>query len=143
MKLRLSLAVLTTAVCGLVGVTAAGAQPQSGLVNVAVVNNTVQIPIGVAANVCDVSVNVLAAGTLTSPADCDAVAGATAYSTGGGGGGGGSQHGLINLEVSNNTIQVPVAVAANLCDIAVNVLAQAVATGPASCNATGNASATG
>jgi hypothetical protein len=143
MKLRLSLAVLTTAVCGLVGVTAAGAQPQSGLVNVAVVNNTIQIPIGVAANVCDVSANVLAAGTFTSPANCNAVSGATAYSTGGGGGGGGSQHGLINLNVFDNTIQVPVAVAANVCDVAVNVLAQAVATGPASCDATGNASATG
>jgi hypothetical protein len=141
MKLRLSLAVLTTAACGLVGVTAAGAQPQTGLVNVAVVNNTVQIPIGVAANVCDVSVNVLAAGTLTSPADCNAVSGATAYSTGGGGGG--SQHGLINLNVSDNTIQVPVAVAANVCDVAVNVLAQAVATGGAHCAAQGNAGGTG
>src|SRR3954462_3851107 len=143
MKIRLTLAALVAAVSCLAVASTAGAQPQSGLVNVAVVNNTVQIPIGVAANVCDVSVNVLAAGTLTSPADCNAVAGAPAYSTGDGGGGGGSQHGLINLEVSNNTIQVPVAVAANLCDIAVNVLAQAVATGPASCNATGNASATG
>ena len=143
MKLRLSMAVLTTAACGLVGVTAAGAQPQTGLVNVAVVNNTVQIPIGVAANVCGVSVNILATATATSPVDCTAVSGATATSTGGGGGGGGPQQGLVNLNVSNNTIQVPVAVAANICGVAANVLAEGIATGPVSCDATGNGSATG
>ena len=144
MKIRLTMAAFVAAVSCLAGVTAASAQPhQSGLVNVAVVDNTVQIPIGVAANVCDVAVNILATATVTSPADCTAVAPATAYSTGGGGGGGGSQSGLVNLWVSNNTIQVPIGIAANICDVAVNVLAQGTATGPAECDAVGNATATG
>jgi hypothetical protein len=144
MKIRLTMAAFVAAVSCLAGVTAASAQPhQSGLVNVAVVDNTVQIPIGVAANVCDVAVNILATATVTSPADCTAVAPATAYSTGGGGCGGGSQSGLVNLWVSDNTIQVPIAIAANICDVAVNVLAQGTATGPAECDAVGNATATG
>jgi len=143
MKIRLTMAAFVAAVSCLAGVTAASAQPhQSGLVNVAVVDNTVQIPIGVAANVCDVAVNILATATVTSPADCTAVAPATAYSTGGGGGGG-SQSGLVNLWVSDNTIQVPIGIAANICDVAVNVLAQGTATGPAECDAVGNATATG
>jgi len=144
MKIRLTMAAFAAAVSCLAGVSAASAQPQqNGLVNVAVVDNTVQIPIGVAANVCDVAVNVLATATVTSPADCTAVAPATAFSTGGGGGGGGSQSGLVNLWVSDNTIQVPIGIAANICDVAVNVLAQGTATGPAECAAVGNATATG
>ena len=144
MKIRLTMAAFVAAVSCLAGVTAASAQPhQSGLVNVAVVDNTVQIPVGIAANVCDVAVNILATATVTSPADCTAVAPATAFSTGGGGGGGGSQSGLVNLWVSNNTIQVPIGIAANICDVAVNVLAQGTATGPAECDAVGNATATG
>jgi len=145
MKIRVMVAACVAAVTALVGTTAASAQNQTGLVNVAIVDNTVQIPIGVAANVCDVSANVLSAGTLTSPATCDAVANATAFSTGtgGGGAGGANQTGLINLYVADNTVQVPVAVAANLCGIAINILAAGTATGPASCDALGNAGATG
>ena len=144
MKARLGLAVLATVSTGALGVTAAGAQNQSGLVNVAVVNNTVQIPIGVAANVCGVTVNLLATATATSPVDCTAVSGAQATSTGSsGGGGGGNQSGLVNLFVANNTIQVPVGIAANICGVAANILAQGTLTGPASCNATGNGTATG
>jgi len=143
MKIRVLLAVLVTAATALAGTSAAGAQNQSGLVNVAVVDNTVQIPVGVAANVCDVSVNILAQGTLTSPADCTAVSNAFAFSNGGGGGGGGNQQGLINLYVAHNTIQVPIGIAVNVCDVAANVLAQAIATGGAKCDATGNAGATG
>ena len=146
MKLRLALAVLATAVPGVIGTSAAGAQNQSGLVNVAVVNNTVQIPIGIAANVCGVTVNLLATATSTSPVNCTAVAGAMATSTGnggGGGGGGGNQSGLVNIFVANNTIQVPVGIAANICGVAANILAQGISTGSATCNAMGNGTATG
>ena len=136
-------ALFATALIGAGIAAPASAQNQSGLVNVAVVNNTVQIPIGVAANVCGVSVNVLSTATLTSPVNCTAVSGATATSTGNGGGGGGNQHGLVNLYVANNTIQVPVGIAANVCGVAANVLAQGVATGTATCNAMGNGTATG
>lgn len=52
-----------------VGVSAVPASAQStqqsGLVNVALTNTTVQIPIGVAANVCNVTANVLASGNFT------------------------------------------------------------------------------
>lgn len=124
-------------------VSAGAAQPeQSGLVNVAVVDNTVQIPIGVAANVCGVAVNILSTATATAPVDCTAVAGAeTTGPADGDGGSGGSQSGLVNLYVADNTIQVPVAIAANICGVAVNVLAQGIVTGPVSCDAEGNADA--
>jgi hypothetical protein len=142
LKARVGLALLATVATGALGATAAGAQNQSGLVNVAVVNNTVQIPIGIAANVCGVTVNLLATATTTSPVDCTAVAGATATSTGNpGGGGGGNQSGLVNIYIADNTIQVPVGIAANICGVAANILAQGTSSGPATCNATGNGTA--
>ena len=49
----------------------------------------------------------------------------------------------MNLYVADNTIQVPIGIAANLCDIAANVLAQGTATGPASCTAVATPTATG
>jgi hypothetical protein len=144
MKVRLTMAALVAAVSCLTVASTASAQPhQNGLVNVAVVDNTVQIPIGIAANVCGVAVNVLSSATALLPADCTAVAPATAYSTSGGGGGGGSQSGLVNLWVSDNTIQVPIGIAANICGVAANVLATGTVTGPADCDALGNATATG
>lgn len=144
MKIRAVLAAVMTALVCVVAAAPASAQNQSGLVNVAVVDNTVQIPIGVAANVCGVTVNALAQGILTGPTACNAVAGATATAApGNGGGAGGNQSGLVNLYVANNTIQVPVGIAANICGVTANVLATATATGGASCNATGNGTANG
>ena len=143
MKMRLTGAAILAALTTLVGTTTASAQNQSGLVNVAVVGNTVQVPIGIAANVCDVSVNILAQATQTAPADCTAVSGATAFAGPNGGGSNTNQRGLINIAVTDNTIQVPVGIAANICDVAANVLAQEISTGGANCAATGNAGATG
>jgi hypothetical protein len=144
MKVRLTLAVLVAALTSVGAASTASAQPnQSGLVNVAVVDNTVQIPIGIAANVCGVAVNVLSSATATAPVDCDAVAGAEARGTGNDGGGGGNQQGLVNLYVANNTVQVPIGIAANICGVAANVLASGTISGPASCDALGNATATG
>jgi hypothetical protein len=144
MKIRLLTAVLVTVLTAAVGASTSAAQNQSGLVNVAIVNNTVQIPIGVAANVCGVAVNVLAQNIATGNTACNAVAGATATRSGGSGGGGGAnQQGLVNLFVANNTVQVPIGIAANICGVAANVLAQQVKTGNARCNALGNATATG
>ena len=143
MKIRLTMAVLVTAVTAVAGASAAAAQNQSGLVNVAIVDNTVQIPMGIAANVCGLAVNVLAQNIATGDTACDAVAGATATRSGGAGGGGGNQEGLVNLFVANNTIQVPIGIAANICGVAANVLAQQVHTGGAECDALGNATATG
>jgi hypothetical protein len=141
--MRKTLALIAVCMTALGSASAAGAQNQSGLVNVAVVNNTVQIPIGVAANVCGVAVNILSTATSTSPVDCTAVSGATATSTGNGGSGGGNQQGLVNLYVADNTVQVPIGIAANICGVAANVLAEGASTGSATCNALGNATATG
>jgi hypothetical protein len=140
---RFSMLAALVATVALAIVSTGSAQPnQTGLVNVAVVDNTVQIPIGVAANVCGVAVNVLSTATAVAPVDCTAVAGATATSTGNGGnGGGGNQTGLVNLYVADNTIQVPVAIAANICGVSANILAAGTLVGPAECDAEGNADA--
>jgi hypothetical protein len=143
MKLRLTLAVFVAALSTLAATSTAAAQNQSGLVNVAIVDNTVQIPIGIAANVCGVAVNILSSVTSTAPVDCTAVAGAEARSTGGGGGGGGNQQGLVNLYVADNVVQVPIGIAANICGIAANVLASNASTGTSECDALGNATASG
>ena len=63
---------------GATAVPAASAQPviTGGLVNITITdvltNNqvNVQVPIGIAANVCGVAANVLASGNFTSPVDC-------------------------------------------------------------------------
>ena len=56
------LAAVAAASVACVGVAAApaAAAPQEGLVNVDLTGNTVQLPIGVAANVCDANVALLA-----------------------------------------------------------------------------------
>jgi hypothetical protein len=59
------------AVGALVGAPAASAQ-QEGLVNVNVEDVTIQVPIGVAANVCNLDVAVLAELTADEAAPCDA-----------------------------------------------------------------------
>lgn len=54
-------------------VTPALAQQQRGLVNVNVEDVTIQVPVGIAANVCDVNANVLAQQIAqTGSAECDA-----------------------------------------------------------------------
>jgi ABC-type phosphate transport system substrate-binding protein len=109
-------------------VGSASAQPvqQTGLVNLAVTDNTVQLPIAIAANVCGVSVNALAQQfSQTGTTTCRDGAVSLARNTGGGGGGGGAQqNGLINVDISNNTVQVPITVAANICGVSVNLLVQ-------------------
>ena len=50
-----------------------GTSNQQGLVNVAIVGNTVQVPIGVAADVCGVQANVIASNTFGGNAACTAI----------------------------------------------------------------------
>ena len=112
------------------------APQQSGLVNVALVDTTVQVPIAIAANVCNVDVSVIAAVFDTGPTDCDAGANSTVSApTADSGGGSPNQQGLVNLYSEDLTIQLPIAVAANVCDVAVNVLARAFNAGATSCTA--------
>lgn len=123
-KYRTRIGALCAAATMSVAVAAAPAQAatQEGLVNVAVTDNTIQVPIAVAANVCDVSVNVLAE-QLDDAANCTALSGAHASSAGGGGGNN-NQRGLVNLDLSNNVVQIPIGIAANICDVSANVLAR-------------------
>ena len=141
-RIRLSaVAVVATACLGVAAVPASAA-PQSGLVNVDVSDNVVQVPIAVAANVCGLQVGVLAAGLQQGPVDCTALGEATATRSGGGGGSGGTrQEGLVNLAITDNTIQIPVGLAANICGVQAGVLAQALNQGGAECDAEGNGSA--
>jgi hypothetical protein len=142
---QLTMLVALVATMALAVASSTAAQPrQTGLVNVAIVDNTVQIPIGVAANVCGVAVNILASSTATAPVDCAAVSTATADAEARGrNGGGGRQSGLINIWAEDNVIQVPIGIAANICGVSANILAAGNVTGPVTCDAEGNADATG
>ena len=113
---------------------------QRGLVNVAVTDTTVQVPVAVAANICDVAVNVLASQLVDGAAPCDAAADGTA-TRGDGGDNQTRQIGLVNIALTDTTIQVPVAIAANLCDISVNILARQGLDGAAACDAVADADA--
>ena len=98
---------------------------QEGLVNVNIQDVTVQVPVAVALNLCDVNVAVLA-DVIDQAGSCDAVAESDAESHGNQGGGPVAQSGLVNVNVSGVIIQVPAAVAANICDVNVAVLAELV-----------------
>jgi hypothetical protein len=118
------------------GAGAASAQPeQNGLVNVFAEDTTVQIPVAIAANVCGVSANVLAQAANVGDIDCTAEGVSLAEDSDGGGGSSPRQTGLINVALVDTTVQVPVAVAANICGVAVNVLAAALNAGEIDCEA--------
>jgi hypothetical protein len=108
---------------------------QEGLVNVSITDTNIQVPIGVAANVCGVTANVLASATQTAPVDCEATGTADAYRQRRGDGGSTQQSGLVNINLDDTNVQLPIAVAANVCGIAVNVLANQTGTDPVDCDA--------
>lgn len=66
----------------LVATPALAQPPQSGLVNVNISGNNVQLPIGVAANICGVNANVLAQQRNNGGASCTAQPGVTAIPPG-------------------------------------------------------------
>jgi hypothetical protein len=121
----------------------ASAQPtmQEGLVNVNLQDIDIAVPISVAANICDVAVNVLAEYIGTGDTACTADAESGAVFGPGGSGGGAQQRGLVNVNVQDVTVLVPVSVAANICDVAVNVLAQSNSTGQTTCDAVAESNA--
>ena len=103
---------------------------------------TAQVPIGVAANVCDVNANVLAEQLRTGGAESDADATTIASNGPGNGGGATQQEGLVNVNAEDIVVQLPVALAANVCDVNVGVLSRQVRLGGAECDATADAIAT-
>ena len=129
------LAAAATLTLGLAG-TASAQTTQDGLVNVNLQNITALVPVAVAANLCDVNANVLSRQERQGGAVCDATAESIASAGNGGAGGPTEQNGLVNVNVSGVDVLVPVALAANLCDINVNILSRAAREGGAACTAT-------
>ena len=142
MRVRASIAVAAVAASLCIVAAPASAQ-QTGLVNVDISGNTVQVPIAVAANICDVNVAVLVADLRDDAARCDATADADAITPANGGGGGGDQTGLVNVIIADNVVQVPLAVAANVCDVNVAVLVNLLIDDAAACTADASAVARG
>lgn len=127
------------AVMGALAAPAMAQNRQEGLVNVAVEDVTVQLPIAVAANICDLNVAVLAeiadeGGTCEATADSAASAGRS-------GSGSTRQDGLVNVLVDDVVVQAPIALAANVCDVNVAVLAT-VLDDSSACEAQSGAEAT-
>jgi hypothetical protein len=134
-------AAITSAVAlGAAALPASAATQQSGLVNVALVGNTVQVPVAVAANICDVQANVIATNNFGGNALCTSASRSTA-SGGGGGGGNTSQQGLVNVAITGNTVQVPIGIAANVCGVQANVIAAGNFGGNGVCSSITRASA--
>lgn len=128
-------AALAVAMVGPVGAVSHNVAGDS-LINVQISDVEVLVPVSVAANLCDLNVNILAAQDRADGADCTATATSIA-SPGSNGGGGGNQAGnsLVNVQISDLTVFVPIGVAANLCDVNANVLAAQARDGGATCDA--------
>ena len=139
LKSRLT-AVVSVVALSMAFAAPAQAQNQAGdtLVNVQISGLIVQAPITLAANLCDLNVGILARQARQGGAECTATPESIATSGNGGGNGGGNQAGdsLVNVQLSDLTVQAPISVAANLCDLNVGVLAQQVREGGAQCTAT-------
>lgn len=128
---------------GVIGATSpADAQPvtQEGLVNVNLTDVSVQVPVAVAANVCDVNVAVLVDQLNDASAPCTASADPTAEVTTQDGGPV-QQNGLVNVNVTDLVVQVPIGVAANVCDVNAGVLVSDLRDTAADCDATGTSDA--
>ena len=125
--MRKAFLVLLTAALMAVSLTiapAASPARQSGLVNINLEDNVVQVPVALAANICGLDVNVLV-GALrdTGETDCLATALSDATVTPRDGGNGSTrQDGLINVNIEDNVVQIPIAAAANVCDVDVAIL---------------------
>ena len=108
---------------------------QEGLVNVNLENIDIGVPVAVAANICDVNVNVLSEFLGTGDTACTTDAESGAVFGPGNGGDGARQNGLVNVNVSDVVVKVPISVAANICDLTVNALAQSREFGRTTCDA--------
>jgi hypothetical protein len=113
---------------------------QEGLVNLNIDDVTVQIPLSVAANICGVAVDVLASGIVQAPVDCQAGTIALADDDDGSAEPP-EQNGLINVNITNVDVQVPIDVAANVCGVSINALSGLLLQGPVDCTAFGRSAA--
>lgn len=145
MTRKLLLPALLAGVLSLVAATPSIAQNQRGLVNVAVGDVTIQVPVAVAANICDVNVAVLVGDFRDDgEATCETVAGSEATVTRGPASTPVVQRGLVNVAIGDVTVQIPIAAALNLCDVNLAVLvADFFDGGGASCEAEAGSGASG
>ena len=122
--------------------TVAGAAPvaQEGLVNLNLTGVTAQLPIDLAANLCDVAVDVLVSELEDGSAPCEASSNADAVVTTEDGGPV-AQEGLVNVNVTDVVVQAPISVVANVCDVTVAVLVSRLQDAASPCDATGTAEA--
>jgi hypothetical protein len=129
-------AILALALAGPVAAAPGGNQAGDTLINVQISDVTIAVPVAVAANLCDINVNALAVQVDLGDTDCDATA-ESAASPGWNSGGGGNQAGnsLVNVQITDVDVLVPIALAANLCDVNVNILARQLRAGDATCDA--------
>jgi hypothetical protein len=135
-------AVTATAFMGALLASPAAAQnQQEGLINVAIEDVIVQVPVSVAANICDVNVAVLVSEFNDDAAACEATATSTANAEPMNGPPT-QQEGLVNVLLDDVLIQVPVSVAANVCDVNVALLADIVNDDAFACEATAESVAT-
>ena len=134
-------AALAVAMVGPVG--AASNQAGDSLVNVQITDVTIAVPIAIAANLCDINVNVLAQQGDAGDTECTATATSIATPGGGGNNAGQNQAGnsLINVQVAGLDVLIPIGVAANVCDVNANVLAQQLRLGDDTCDAVAEAGA--
>jgi hypothetical protein len=108
---------------------------QSGLVNVNLTDVTVAVPVAVAANVCDVNVAVLVNLLSDGSAPCSASADPTSTITTSDGGPV-TQQGLVNVNITDLVVQVPIGIAANVCDVNAGILVNRLRDAASPCDAT-------
>ena len=125
----------TALAVALVGPVAAQNEAGDSLINVQISDVEVLVPIGIAANLCDINANVLAIQDRAGGADCKANAESVASPGSDGGDGADNTAGdaLVNVQLSDVTVQLPISVAANVCDVNINALAQQFRQGGAEC----------
>jgi hypothetical protein len=113
---------------------------QEGLVNVNLTGVTVQVPVALAAVICDVEVAVLVDDLSDGSAPCNSSAESGAMVTTPDGGPV-EQDGLVNLNITDLVVQIPVSLAANICDVSVAVLVSTLEDAASPCDATATAEA--
>ena len=118
----------------LVAPVSAANQAGNSLVNVQVSDTTIAVPIALAANLCDIDVNVLARQADVGPTTCTATSESVA-TPGGGGGGNKAGDSLVNVQIDDLNVLLPIGIAANVCDVSANVLAAQLNLGEATCDA--------
>lgn len=128
-------AVLSLALVGSVMAAPGGNRAGDSLVNVQLSDITILVPVAVAANLCDINVNALADQVDAGDTTCDATAESAASPGWNGGGRNRAGSSLVNVQIADVLVAVPIALAANLCDVNANVLAQQLRLGDATCEA--------